>query len=214
MPTSKDVSIIARTDLYVVVDKPCGLLSVPGKGPDKTDCVAARVRGMFPSAAGPMVVHRLDMDTSGLIVVALDAPTQRSLSMQFEARSVEKSYVALVEGDVPGDSGRIDEPLRTDIANRPLQIIDQAHGRAAITEWRVLARETDRTRIEFVPRTGRTHQLRVHAAHRRGLGCPILGDRLYGDPDSAPRLMLHAATLSIVDPATSRRVEFTSPVPF
>lgn len=214
MPSSKDVSIIARTELYVVVDKPCGLLSVPGKGPDKTDCVAARVRRMFPRAVGPMVVHRLDMDTSGLIVVALDAPTQRSLSMQFEARSVEKSYVALVEGDVPGDSGRIDEPLRTDIANRPCQIIDHVHGRPAITDWRVLARETDRTRVEFMPRTGRTHQLRVHAAHRRGLGCPILGDRLYGDPDSAPRLMLHAATLSFVDPASGRRVEFTSPIPF
>lgn len=214
MPSSNDVSIIARTDLYVVVDKPCGLLSVPGKGPGKTDCVAARVRQMFPRAAGPMIVHRLDMDTSGLIVVALDADTQRSLSMQFEARSVEKSYVALVEGDVPGDSGRIDEPLRTDIANRPCQIIDHVHGRPAITDWRVLARETDRTRVEFMPRTGRTHQLRVHAAHRRGLGCPILGDRLYGDPDSAPRLMLHAATLSFVDPAGRRRVEFTSHVPF
>lgn len=214
MPTSSDVSIIARTESYVVVDKPCGLLSVPGKGPGNADCVADRVRRMFPRAAGPMVVHRLDMDTSGLIVVALDAPTQRSLSMQFEARKVEKSYIALVQGDVPADSGRIDEPLRTDITNRPFQIIDHAQGRPAITDWRVLARETDRTRVEFVPRTGRTHQLRVHAAHRRGLGCPILGDRLYGDPDSAPRLMLHAATLSFVDPATNRRVEFSSPVPF
>ena len=115
---------------------------------------------------------------------------------------------------VVGESGTIDEPLRTDIDNRPYQIIDHAHGRSAITDWRVLARETDRTRVEFTPRTGRTHQLRVHAAHRRGLHCPILGDRLYGDEASAPRLMLHAETLSFIDPETNRRLDFGAPVPF
>jgi tRNA pseudouridine32 synthase / 23S rRNA pseudouridine746 synthase len=208
------VPIIAQTNRYVVVDKPSGLLSVPGKGPDKADCVASRIRLMFPDALGPVTIHRLDMDTSGLLVVALDPETHRSISMQFEAREVEKTYVALLAGDVKGESGTIDEPLRTDIDNRPYQIIDHTHGRRAITDWRVLARETDRTRVEFIPRTGRTHQLRVHAAHRRGLNCPILGDRLYGDETSAPRLMLHAETLSFIDPATNRRIDFAAPVPF
>lgn len=211
---SLTVPIIAQTDRYVIIDKPSGLLSVPGKGADKADCVASRIRQMFPDATGPLTIHRLDMDTSGLIVVGLDPETQRAISMQFEARQVEKTYIALLAGDVTGDSGTIDEPLRTDIDNRPYQIVDYTHGRPAITDWRVLAREIDRTRVEFNPRTGRTHQLRVHAAHRRGLNCPILGDRLYGDEDSAPRLMLHAASLSFIDPETNRRVDFTSPVPF
>ena len=211
---SLTVPIIAQTDRYVIIDKPCGLLSVPGKGPDKADCVASRIRQMFPGATGPVTVHRLDMDTSGLIVVALDPETQRAISMQFEARKVEKTYIALLAGDVAGESGTIDEPLRTDIDNRPYQIIDHTHGRPAKTDWRVVAREIDRTRVEFIPRTGRTHQLRVHAAHRRGLNCPILGDRLYGDEDSAPRLMLHAASLSFIDPVSDRRVDFASVVPF
>lgn len=169
---------------------------------------------MFPDATGPLTIHRLDMDTSGLIVVALDPETQRAISMQFEARKVEKTYVALLAGEVAGESGTIDEPLRTDIDNRPYQVIDHTHGRPARTDWRVLGREIDRTRVEFNPRTGRTHQLRVHAAHRRGLNCPILGDRLYGDKDSAPRLMLHATSLSFIDPETDRRIDFVSPVPF
>jgi tRNA pseudouridine32 synthase/23S rRNA pseudouridine746 synthase len=169
---------------------------------------------MYPRASGPLVVHRLDMDTSGLLVLGLDAGAQRALSMQFEAREVEKTYVALVEGEVRGERGRIDEPMRLDITNRPIHIVDHIHGRQAITEWRVLARETDRTRVELVPQTGRTHQLRVHCAHRRGLNHPILGDRLYGDPDSAPRLMLHARSLSFVDPDSGRRVEFEAPAPF
>jgi len=212
--TPEPVEIAHESPRYVVVTKASGMLSVPGKGPEKADCVAARIRAMYPMATGPLVVHRLDMDTSGLIVLGLDPEAQRALSMQFEAREVGKSYVALVEGDVRGERGRIDEPMRLDVANRPIHIVDHIHGRQAITDWRVLARETDRTRVELVPHTGRTHQLRVHCASRRGLNRPILGDRLYGDPDSAPRLMLHAAYLSFIDPDSGRRVEFESPAPF
>ena len=147
-----------------MVDKPSGLLSVPGKGEQNQDCVVARVRAMVPEARGPMIVHRLDMETSGLLVVALDEDAQRELSMQFERRDVEKSYVAVLDGIVERDAGVIDLPLRPDIDNRPVQIVDHVHGRPATTRYRVLVREGDRTRVHFEPVTGRTHQLRVHAA--------------------------------------------------
>lgn len=202
--------IVHATDRFVVVNKPAGLLSVPGKGPDKQDCVAARVARMFPHATGPMVVHRLDMDTSGLIVVALDADAQRELSRQFEQREVEKAYIALVEGHVASEHGTVDVPMRMDIDRRPYQIIDFVHGSPSLTHWSVLAYETDRTRLRFVPHTGRTHQLRVHAAH---IGHPIIGDPLYGrreHPDQ--RLMLHAAELAFRDPGSpsTRLVRFVT----
>lgn len=206
--------VIHATARLVVVEKPSGLLSVPGKGEAKRDCVAARVAAMFPHATGPLVVHRLDMETSGLLVLGLDEAAQRDLSGQFERRVVEKAYVALLEGDVAGDEGLVELPIRPDIENRPVQIVDVELGRPAATRWRVLSRETDRTRVRFEPITGRTHQLRVHAAHPRGLGRPILGDVLYGDPSSAERLMLHAAELSLLDPATGRRLTFRSESPF
>lgn len=192
------------------------MLSVPGKGEGKRDCVAARVALMFPLATGPLIVHRLDMETSGLMVLGLDADAQRELSRQFEARLVEKEYAALLDGIVEPDSGRIDLPLRADIDRRPVQIVDHAQGRPAVTGWRVLARETDRTRVEFRPLTGRTHQLRVHAAtpaNAGGLGHAIIGDALYGGPP-ADRLMLHASRLAFLDPASGRCVEFECPTPF
>lgn len=208
------VPVIHGGERYVVIDKPAGLLSVPGKGEEKQDCAVSRVRGMFPRASGPMVVHRLDMDTSGLLVIALDEESQRELSRQFEERITEKRYVALLEGAIEGEVGEISLPLRADISNRPYQIVDLEQGREAVTRWRVLAREVDRTRVEFEPVTGRSHQLRVHAA--KGLGVPILGDVLYGKPpgSGAERLMLHAARLSFMEPGTVRRVEFESGVPF
>lgn len=199
-----------------MVDKPSGLLSVPGKGAQNQDCVVARVRAMVPAARGPMIVHRLDMETSGLLVVALDEQAQRELSMQFERRDVEKSYVAVLDGIVERDAGVIELPLRPDIDNRPVQIVDHVHGRPATTRYRVLVREGDRTRVEFEPITGRTHQLRVHAATPAaagGMGHPIVGDRLYGGPEAA-RLMLHAGYLAFREPGTPRRVEFRSPPPF
>ena len=206
-----EIDILLTTDHLVVVNKPAGMLAVPGRGPEKRDCAAARVRERFPGATGPLVVHRLDMETSGLMVFGLDADAQRNLSIQFEKRVVEKAYVALVEGLVERDAGEIALPMRADIERRPIQIVDHERGRPARTAWRVLTRETDRTRLRLEPHTGRTHQLRVHMAI--GLGRPIVGDSLYGGAP-APRLMLHASGLSFIDPATGRRVEVESPVPF
>lgn len=208
----RTVPIVHAASRFVVVDKPAGMLSVPGKGEEKADCALSRLRAMFPGATGPMVVHRLDMDTSGLLVVALDEDAQRDLSDQFARRVVEKSYIALLDGSLAGDQGVIDLPMRADIEHRPMQIVDHIHGRPAITRWRVLAREIDRTRVEMSPHTGRTHQLRLHAA--AGLLAPILGDVLYGDGASVPRLMLHATGLSFLEPGTGRRMEFESPAPF
>jgi tRNA pseudouridine32 synthase/23S rRNA pseudouridine746 synthase len=205
------VPVIFASPRFVVIDKPGGLLSVPGKGPDKQDCAAARIRTMFPHATGPLITHRLDMETSGLMVLALDPDAQRDISMQFERRAVEKRYIALLEGLIREDAGLIDLPMRTDFDNRPVQIIDHVHGRPARTHYRVLARETDRTRVEFDLETGRTHQIRLHAA--AGLHAPIVGDKLYG-AHPAERLMLHACALSFLDPDGARRLEFTSECPF
>jgi len=206
--------IIASTDRFVVIDKPSGLLSVPGKGPEKADCVASRVREMFPEATGPLTVHRLDMDTSGLILLALDPEAHRSLSMQFEARTVSKTYIALLAGLVEADRGEIYLPIRADISNRPMQIHDPERGKPSLTRYRVLSRDAGRTRIEFSPETGRSHQLRVHSAHELGLGVPILGDALYGDAGSADRLMLHAATLEFDHPSDGSRVQTRTEAPF
>jgi tRNA pseudouridine32 synthase/23S rRNA pseudouridine746 synthase len=210
--TNAGLTVIRRGEGYVVVEKPAGVLSVPGIGPEKQDCVIARVRTMAPDASGPMMVHRLDMDTSGLLIVATTPPAQAFLSREFEERRVEKRYTALCDGVVRDDAGIIDLPLRMDVENRPYQIVDAASGKSAVTRYRVLSREVDRTRVLFEPITGRTHQLRVHAA--KGLGCPILGDVLYGDEDSAPRLMLHAGWLRFREPVGERWVEVESPTPF
>jgi tRNA pseudouridine32 synthase / 23S rRNA pseudouridine746 synthase len=215
-----DIQILHEGRGYVVIEKPAWMLSVPGKGVTKSDCAAARVGGMFPRATGPLVVHRLDMETSGLMVFALSESAQRDLSHQFEERVVQKQYVALVSQVTGGregagrpldESGEISLPLRADIENRPVQIVDFEHGREAVTRWCVLGREIDRVRVLFEPRTGRTHQLRVHAA--RALEHPIVGDGLYGG-EPADRLMLHASRLSFLGPGTRRRVEFRSDPPF
>jgi tRNA pseudouridine32 synthase/23S rRNA pseudouridine746 synthase len=211
--------IVHREARFVVVDKPSGVLSVPGIGPEKADCVVSRIHAAFyrplpgkPALApGQLIVHRLDMDTSGLMVVALDGAAQRELSLQFEERVPEKTYTALVDGLVVPDEGLIDLPMRLDAENRPYQIVDRQHGRPAQTRFRVVSRETDRTRVEFRPITGRTHQIRVHAS--RGLGHAILGDILYGGLP-APRLMLHASRLSFRLPGGSTRVDFTSVAAF
>jgi tRNA pseudouridine32 synthase/23S rRNA pseudouridine746 synthase len=206
-----DLRIVLAAERFVVVDKPSGMLSVPGKGPEKQDCVASRVRARFPRATGPLIVHRLDMETSGLLVLGLDAEAQRELSGQFERRETQKRYIALLEGSVAQDQGEITLPIRLDVGRRPYQIVDHDQGREAVTRYSVLSREIDRTRVEFTPLTGRTHQLRVHAAS--GLSCPIVGDVLYGR-DNGERLMLHASWLAFVDPGTGRRVEVESPAPF
>lgn len=210
------IPIVHAAARYVVVNKPPGLLSVPGKGPEKADCVPARVRAMFPGATGPLVVHRLDMETSGLIVLGLDPDAQRELSWQFESRDVEKRYIALLprwgrDGTELAEEGALDLPMRADLENRPVQVVDHVQGRPALTRWRVIGREVDRLRVAFQPVTGRSHQIRVHCA--AGLSRPIIGDALYGG-EPAPRLMLHAERLSFREPGTPTRVEFESRAPF
>lgn len=221
-----DIRVLLATDRFVVIDKPAGLLSVPGKGEANQACVALWVRREFSGATGPLVVHRLDMDTSGIMVCALDAQAQRALSAQFEARTVQKSYEALVSGRVENVCGVIDVPMRADIEDRPRQVVDLVQGRPATTAWTVLGYEKQNTRLQLSPVTGRTHQLRVHCAFGgpgglRGAagdcnsgGHPILGDVLYGDRCSAMRLMLHASRLAFDNPSTRERVQVTSPVPF
>jgi tRNA pseudouridine32 synthase/23S rRNA pseudouridine746 synthase len=200
-------------DHVAVVNKPSGLLSVPGRGDDKQDCVEARLRRLFPDCIRQPAAHRLDMDTSGLLLLAFDADTHRALSLQFMNGTVFKQYVALVDGVVKEREGTIQLPFRLDVDHRPRQIYDELHGKLGVTRWERLGVETlvsGRTvsRLLFTPLTGRTHQLRVHCAHEKGLGRPILGDRLYGTEEPGQRLALHACALSFTHPATGARVAF------
>ncbi|HLL06496.1 MAG TPA: pseudouridine synthase [Myxococcaceae bacterium] len=210
--TASELSIIYEDAWLVVVDKPSGMLSVPSRDTSVTDSVLARLRARYPHATGPLLVHRLDLDTSGLLVAALDARTHAALQRQFLHREVHKRYVAWVEGPVRGEQGTIELPMRVDLNDRPRQIHDPVHGKSAVTGWRVLERQGTRTRVALSPLTGRTHQLRVHAAHPLGLGAPIVGDRLYGREDA--RLLLHAEWLSFTHPHTGQRVSFERPAPF
>ncbi len=204
----------------LVLDKPAGLLAVPGRGPDKQDCAAARAQAMWPDA---LVVHRLDMATSGLLLMARGADMQRRLGLAFEQRQVGKRYVAVVAGAPRGTEAAdadgwstIDLPIGADWLARPLQRVDHEHGRPSRTRWRALAYDAaaDGTRVELEPLTGRSHQLRVHM---QSLGHPILGDPLYASPAieaRAPRLLLHAAGLQLMHPATNRPLVLESAVPF
>lgn len=203
--------VIHRDDRIVVVDKPTGLLSVPGIGPEKADCVVARLAVADPAVR---IVHRLDRDTSGVMILARDAEAHRALSIQFQDRLVEKRYIAVAAGRFAEDEGVIDLPIRKDLDDPPRQRIDLAHGRPSTTRWRVLERERDRTRLELTPETGRSHQLRLHL---RTIGHPILGDDLYAPPHLralADRLQLHALMLRIVHPSTGRPMTFEAPCPF
>jgi len=209
-----DFEVIHADRHLLVLDKPPGLLSVPGLGPANQDCLARRAAAAHP---GARIVHRLDRETSGVIVMALDADTHRNLSRQFERREVDKLYVAVVAGLVECDEGEIDLPLRKDLdppTPGPRHIVDHQQGRRALTRYRVLARDDDRTRLELCPLTGRSHQLRVHL---EAIGQPILGDDLYAPPGvvaMADRMLLHAQTLSLTHPATGAQMTFVSPCPF
>jgi tRNA pseudouridine32 synthase / 23S rRNA pseudouridine746 synthase len=207
-----ELPVVFEDAWVVVVDKPSGLLSVPGRDTSVTDSALARLRARYPHATGPLLVHRLDLDTSGLLVAALDPETYAALQRQFIRREVFKRYVAWVEGQVRAGRGTIDFPLRVDIHDRPRQIHDPIHGKAAVTEYQVLERRGERTRVALYPHTGRTHQLRVHAAHPLGLGAPIVGDRLYGH--EADRLLLHAESLAFRHPKTGQLATFERPAPF
>ena len=196
---------------WIVVDKPAGLPSVPGRAPGLQDCVASRVQALHPDA---LVVHRLDMATSGLLLMARGAENQRRLGAAFERRQVDKSYVALVAGELREDEGQVDLPLAADWPRRPRRVVDPVGGKPALTRWRVIERLGPCTRVQLEPLTGRTHQLRVHLG---AIGHPILGDTLYaGDAVAAatPRLMLHACRLALAHPVDGRPCRFVSPVPF
>jgi tRNA pseudouridine32 synthase/23S rRNA pseudouridine746 synthase len=197
----------------IVALKDSGLLAVPGRGEHGQDCLAARVQAVHADA---LVVHRLDMATSGLMLFARGADAQRALSRAFAARTVHKRYVAVVAGRLSADAGEIDLPLAADWPNRPRQQVDLAHGKPSLTRWRVLAVDTaqDTTRLELEPVTGRAHQLRVHL---RAIGHPILGDALYAPPAvcaRAGRLLLHASGLAFAHPASGAALQFESAPPF
>lgn len=209
VPTTEQPRIIHDDDQILVVDKPSGLLSVPGKGEDRTDCLISRLRAAFPTV---LLVHRLDLDTSGVMVFALTPHAQRHLSMQFEKRQTKKTYVARVWGRLEPATGTVDQPIMVDWPNRPRQMI-HPDGRPAQTDWRVIRSDDAETRVRLSPVTGRSHQLRVHMLH---LGHPILGDPIYAEGAAAdyPRLMLHAETLRLRHPDSNVTMSFSADVPF
>ncbi|MGA0616424.1 RluA family pseudouridine synthase [Paracoccus sp. KR1-242] len=209
-PTDEQPQVIHADHEVLVVSKPSGLLSVPGRGEDRTDCLIERLRGAFPTI---LLVHRLDMDTSGVMVFGLTPHAQRYLSKQFEDRKTKKTYVARLSGRLEPKVGTVDLPLIVDWPNRPRQKVDHAEGRPAQTDWRVIRATDMETRVRLSPVTGRSHQLRVHMAE---LGHPILGDSLYATGAAAdfPRLMLHAENLRFKHPETGVTQSFTAPVPF
>jgi tRNA pseudouridine32 synthase/23S rRNA pseudouridine746 synthase len=238
MSSNSRFELIYQDNYLLVANKPAGLLSVPGRGPDKQDCLSARLQEVFPDA---LIVHRLDMATSGLMVFARGAAMQRQLSLMFQERKVEKRYVAVVAGRLEpariqsspslalpqrergrslllplgegweGGWGEVSLPMVADWPNRPLQKIDMESGKPSLTRYRMLGFEEDNTRVELEPVTGRSHQLRLHMA---SIGHPILGDALYGDASSAPRLLLHATTLDLAHPMSGAPLHFVSAPPF
>ncbi|BCL61322.1 hypothetical protein DGMP_20150 [Desulfomarina profundi] len=208
-------NILYNDDDIVVVNKPGGLLSVPGRGVDRQDCVVTRLQEIFPDMIGQPAVHRLDLHTSGLMVLAMTKAAHTNLSKQFENRLVTKRYQAILDGILPGKEGKISLSFRLDPNNRPKQVYDPLNGKTGITLWKNLGAEPiKRTRVEFTPLTGRTHQLRLHAAHPRGLGIPIVGDYLYGSGNDGDRMFLHAVFLEFSHPSLQRNMQFTCLPPF
>lgn len=211
MPLSS-IEILHTDPLFLIVNKPPYLLSVPGRAEDNKDCLITRLQDNgYPEAR---IVHRLDWETSGLLVIARNADSHRELSRQFQDRETDKTYIALCSGVPVLDSGAIDLPLRYDPDNKPRHIVDHELGRHALTFWQVLERFDDYSRLELTPITGRSHQLRVHLL---SIGHPILGDRLYAPAkalEQQPRLCLHASKLAISHPATQQRFLFEASAPF
>jgi len=211
--SSGDIAIIHVDSALVVVDKPSGMLCVPGRGPDKADCLASRVQGWYPDA---LVVHRLDMATSGLVVFARGRSAQSRLAVLFRDRQIGKRYLAVVAGKMPANDGEIDLPIGTDWPNRPRRRIDHETGKPSLTRYRVLGidKTAARSRLELEPVTGRTHQLRLHL---QAIGHPIVGDMLYAEGPvaaAAPRLLLHATRLELAHPLTGETLDLVSPAPF
>ncbi len=215
-PATPQLDILYQDDSLLVLNKQSGLLSVPGKHPEHADCLEARAHAAVPDA---LLVHRLDMETSGVFIMARTKQAQRHLGFQFEKRNARKTYVARVAGHVVEPSGTVNLPLICDWPNRPKQMVDFDNGKQAVTDWTILEREAagqslDVTRVQLKPQTGRSHQLRVHML---AIGHAILGDGLYGTPEeisAAPRLQLHAEALTIMHPVKKEFITFASPVPF
>ncbi|WP_300527694.1 RluA family pseudouridine synthase [Maricaulis sp.] len=210
-PPAGPLPVIHADDHILVLDKPSGLLTVRGKPEAHADCLEARAREVYADAR---IVHRLDMDTSGVIIMARNAEAHRHLGLQFEKRQTRKTYQALVSGAMSADTGEVEAPLITDWPNRPKQMIDHERGKAALTRWWVLERAAAQTRVALAPMTGRSHQLRVHML---SLGHPILGDNLYADDAAlaaSTRLCLHACRLELRHPVGGEAMVFESTVPF
>ena len=209
-PPDVPLDILYQDAQIIVVNKPAGLLSVPGKLEGREDCLVSRLQAAHWDT---LLVHRLDCDTSGVMIFARTKQAQGFLGQEFEKRRAKKTYIAEVYGQLTPDQGHIDLPLCADWPNRPRQMVDHTHGRPAQTDWQVLSRSADTTRVRLFPLTGRSHQLRVHMLAQ---GCPILGDPIYatGKARDFPRLMLHAESLSLHHPASGEWVTFSAPIPF
>jgi tRNA pseudouridine32 synthase/23S rRNA pseudouridine746 synthase len=200
----QELKIIYEDDVLIVVNKPAELLSVPGK--EITDSVYTRIKEKYPDATGPLIVHRLDMSTSGILLLTKTKDANKVLQSQFINRTIKKRYIALLDGNLVKNSGKIKLPLRLDLDDRPKQLVDFEFGKNAETNWEVIQREDGKTRVYFYPITGRTHQLRVHAAHKDGLNTPIVGDDLYGNKTN--RLHLHAEFIEFIHPSTNEKMSF------
>ncbi len=212
-PADRGLEIIYQDEDLLVIEKPSGLLSVPGRGENKQDSLALRVQDEFPEA---LIVHRLDMETSGILLMARNPNSQRALGRLFELRRIGKIYIAVVSGRVKRNAGEINLPLLADWPNRPRQKIDTQQGKPAQTTYRVLQYDTQRniTRVELIPKTGRSHQLRVHM---QAIGHPICGDKLYNNGainNPVSRLLLHATSLAFIHPTQNKPMELNSPAPF
>ena len=200
----QELKIIFEDDTIVIINKPAEFLSVPGK--EIRDSVYTRIKAKYPKATGPLIVHRLDMSTSGILVLTKTKEANKILQSQFIKRTVKKRYVALLDGELHTEKGNIQLPLRVDLDDRPKQLVDFTYGKNAETNWEIIRKENGKTRVYFYPITGRTHQLRVHAAHKDGLNTPIFGDDLYGKKEN--RLHLHAEFIEFVHPATNQKISF------
>ena len=201
----QDLEIIYEDDALIVVHKPAEFLSVPGK--DIKDSVYSRIKERYPSATGPLIVHRLDMSTSGVLLLTKTKEANKALQSQFINRTIKKRYIALLDGNLSKNSGKITLPLRVDLNDRPKQLVDFTYGKPAETDWKIINKENGKTRVHFYPITGRTHQLRMHAAHKNGLNTPIVGDDLYGKKEK--RLHLHAEFIEFLHPTTLKKMSFT-----
>lgn len=210
-PPDVPLDILHHDSALLIANKPSGLLSVPGKDPGKEDCLIDRLRRVFPDV---LLVHRLDCDTSGVMVFALTKAAQGNLGQQFEKRQTRKIYVARLAGKLEPKEGTVDLPLCVDWPNRPRQHVNHEQGKPAVTDWRVVKYDGETTRVRLMPQTGRSHQLRVHML---ALGHPILGDLIYAEGaarDDHPRMMLHAESLRLRHPETGKSITFSAPVPF